>query len=104
MGIRIRRQTTKSLCQITMATNNDGDGRCDSIFVHIKLLTSAPHWHIDYWHIDWGGARKHKKKIQDQNFKSGTTPGNLSRVVGKPGPKKRGLFQKLKNKTVLSKI
>ena len=53
MGIRTRRQTTKSVCQITMAMNNDGDGRCDSIFVHIKLLTSAPHWHIDYWHIDF---------------------------------------------------
>ena len=53
MGIRIRRQTTKSSCQTTMAMKSDGDGRCDSIFVHIELLISVPHWHIDYWHIDF---------------------------------------------------
>ena len=52
-NIRIRRQTTKSSCQTTMAMKSDGDGRCDSIFVHIELLISVPHWHIDYWHIDF---------------------------------------------------
>ena len=47
-NIRIRRHTTKSSCQTTMAMTRDGDGRCESIFVHIELLISVPHWHIDF--------------------------------------------------------
>ena len=76
-SIRIRRQTTKSSCQTTMAIkNSDGNGRCDSIFVHIELLISVPHWHIDFCKsmqkvmCRWSQNKDGQRKNQTTNINS----------------------------------